>query len=582
MLRRGRPLLVLGGLLALAGCQWFVNDADKQVYNLIEQREQEALGARPDATIDKEIVPKHVPPTAYDYVPSATQPTVPEEVRATSRPTTQPLEPPTTQAIMATGSRPADVLRMSLDDALRYAFLHARQYQTAKEDLYLSALALTLERYLWGPRFMGTIRTEYANYGQIRDFDHAMRAVADVAVQQRLPYGGEVTASVINTLMRDLGRRITSNESGQAILEANVPLLRGAGTAARETRYQAERNLIYATRAFERFRRTFAVDVAKAFVELLLRKREIENAKMSYRSFRADAEQSDALFRAGKIIELDAQRAAQRVLTSWNQVLGTVEAYERQLDQFKILLGMPTTQPLDIYEKGLDIRVPTVGDAATIEIGLANRLDLINNRDAIDDARRGVKVARNNLLPDLNLRGNVTFDTNPNELNQFHYEHERVTWRGFMDLELPLDRLEERNEYRASLIDLRRAQRRYDLAADQVRLEIRRAKREMELAVTSLSIQRENMVLAQDRREAADFRFRRGLIRNRDVVEAEDALLEARDAYARAEARLRQAILDFYLNAGMIRVNDEGKVLDFRAESRYDEGTETDREASKG
>lgn len=560
--------MAIGGLLALTGCQTFIDDADRQVYKVIEEREREAIGRNNDSAVGKERVPKQVPKTAYDYVPSATQPTVPPEMRKTTRPSPRPLEPPTTQSIQTAGTRPTNRIRMSLNDALAYAFEHARQYQSAKEDLYLAALALTLERHMWGPRFIGNIQTQYANYGQIRDFDQAMKAVAQVAVEQRLPYGGEVTAKVINTLMRDLGRRITTAESGQAILEANIPLLRGAGRVARESRYQAERSLVYATRSFERFRRSFVVQVARDFVELLQRKQQITNAKSSYVSFAKDAEQARVLFAAGKIIELDAQRAEQRVLTSWNQVLTSIETYERQLDLFKILIGMETIQSVDIYDEGLDISVPTIDETAAIEIATSNRLDLINERDGIDDARRGVKVARNGLLPDLNLRGNVTFDTNPAEMNQYHYEHERATWRAFVDLELPLDRVAERNQYRSSLIELRRSQRRFELAADRVRLDVRRAKRLIDLATTSLSIQRQNKELAQRRRDAADFRFQRGMIRNRDVVEAEDSLLDARDAYAAAESRLRQAVLDFYRDTGMIRVSDEGKMLDFSAADR--------------
>lgn len=549
--------------LAVTGCQLFVDDADRQVYKLIEQRQKQALDLEADATVDNERVPKEVPSSAYDHVPSTTQPTIPEEMKQVRESTTQPLEPPTSQEILGPPSQPDDTLTMRFPDVLNYAFDHARRFQTAKEDLYLSALALTLERHLWGPRFMGNIQTQYANYGEIRQFDHAMQAVASLAVEQRLPYGGEVTARVINTLMRDLGRRITSSESGQAILEANIPLLRGAGRAARESRYQAERNLIYAARSFERFRRTFIVEVATAYFELIRRKQQITNARQSYRSFLADAERSEALLRAGRVIELEAQRTRQEVLQAWNSVVNAEETYQRELDRFKILIGMPTEQPLDIVEDiKLDLDVPMVELDAATRIALQNRLDLINDRDAIDDARRGVAVARNGLLPDLNFRGSATYDTNPNELNMYHFEQDRLTWRAFIDLELPLDRVAERNTYRSSLITLRRAQRRFDLASDEVRFEVRRALRQIEQAVTTLSIQRQSMELAKRRREAADLRFQLGRVSNREVVDAENALLRARNTYADAQSGLRRAILSFYRDVGMIRVSDEGRLLD--------------------
>ncbi len=569
MMSRRLWLLIVCCCAACAGCQLFVDDADQQVYKLIEQRQHQALDLESDATIDEESVPKEVPSAAYDHVPSPTKPDVPEEMKQARTTTTQPLTPPTSQEILGPESRPAETIKMRFPDALEYAFHHARRFQTAKEDLYLAALSLTLERHLWGPRFMGNIQTQYANYGEIRQFDHAMKAVASVAVEQRLPYGGEVTAKIINTLMRDLGRRITSNESGQAILEADIPLLRGAGRVARESRYQTERNLIYAARNFERFRRTFVVEVANVYFGLIRDKQQITNARQSYRSFLADAERSEALLQAGRVIELEAQRTRQEVLQAWNSVVNAEEAYQRGLDQFKILIGMPTEQPVEIVEDiNLELDVPEVDLEAASRIAVQNRLDLINDRDAIDDARRGVKVARNGLLPDLNFRGSATYDTNPNELNMYHFEQDRLTWRAFMDLELPLDRVAERNAYRSSLITLRRAQRRYDLSADEVRFEVRRAHRQIEQAVTTLSIQRQSMELAKRRREAADLRFQLGRVSNREVVDAENALLRARNTYSDAQSGLRRAILAFYRDVGMIRVSDEGRLLDLAEADR--------------
>ena len=72
--------------------------------------------------------------------------------------------------------------------------MHRREYQTAKEDLYLSALALSLERHLWTPQFAADLRTVYGNYGEASGFDQAMRFMAELGMTQRLPYGGEFTA----------------------------------------------------------------------------------------------------------------------------------------------------------------------------------------------------------------------------------------------------------------------------------------------------------------------------------------------------------------------------------------------------
>ena len=149
---------------------------------------------------------------------------------------------------------------------------------------------------------------EFADYGQVRDFDRAMTVVAQVSAQQRLPLGGDLTARAIASWMRDLGVHTTSGESGQMVLEANIPLLRGAGRVAYESRYQAERDLIYAVRDFERFRRVFVVDVAREFLNLVALKARVENTKKLEEGYRDDVPRTRDLLESERIIGIEADR----------------------------------------------------------------------------------------------------------------------------------------------------------------------------------------------------------------------------------------------------------------------------------
>ncbi len=247
-----------------------------------------------------------------------------------------------------------------------------------------------------------------------------MDAVAELAVEQRLPYGGTVAARIIGTLMRDLGRGITSGESGQALLEANIPLLRGAGKVAYESRYQAERSLIYAARAFEQFRRAFLVEIASTYFELLRLKQEIKNSEASRDRFFEEWQRTQALVDAERILPFDAARAKTQWLVASNNVIDTQVAYDFAIDQFKIRLGMPTETPLevtDVTEDELKLFRPAADEQTAIRTALGYRLDLLTSADLVDDAKRGVRVARNGLLPDLNLNGSVAMDTVPTELD---------------------------------------------------------------------------------------------------------------------------------------------------------------------
>lgn len=587
-LRRAARILVLMAASLAGGCQWFTDDADREVYRLIEKRQQTALGKTEDATLGQENWPAWREPgyegagDPYALAPNPTDPDVPESFQTTTKPAnTQPAAQEDATADAAStgkvrGEEGAWV--MSLTDALSHAFQHSREFQTAKEELYLAALALSLERHLWTPQLMAQISSQYANYGQVRDFDHAMDMVSQIAVEQRLPYGGEVTARVLNTLMRDLTNHVTTGETGAMIIEANIPLLRGAGRVARESRYQAERDLIYAVRTFEQFRRDLAVDIASDYFQLQQLRQAIVNATESIRSFTLEAKRSQALGQTGRLLELEAQRAEQNRLLATNRRVDAVETYETSLDAFKIRLGMRTQTSIhvelptapqddlasptgDLSARPLEqaIQMPAVGEEEAVRVALKHRLDLLTELDRVDDSRRGIDIAENNLLPDLAARGSVRMDSDPGSLGSLKYNTERTTWRGQLVLDVPLDQKQERNALRTALIGQRRAERRYQEARDRVELQVRRAMRRVVQQEELLRIQKLSQDLALLRRRGARIRFDQGRVSNREVVDAENDLLEARNRLAQAQAQHRVAILEFWRDTGTLRVDDEGQ-----------------------
>ena len=176
-------------IVAPAGCnQWFINDADREVENLVYTRQLEALGETSDTNIGPEDGEIHPDDEMYEFAPSPADPAIPEPFR------TRPSQMVT---MMEEMEGPRQVL--SLSETISYALRHARDFQSEKESLYLSALALSLERFLWTPQPFADVSLEYANYGQIRDFDQAMTAVAQAGAAQRLPLGGEVSARILAT-----------------------------------------------------------------------------------------------------------------------------------------------------------------------------------------------------------------------------------------------------------------------------------------------------------------------------------------------------------------------------------------------
>ncbi len=565
-----------GWLLTAAGCDYSAGRVDRDIAAAIAKRQQQALRYERPARVEaNQAGDDRATSAAYDYAPSPSDTTIPAGFEAAAPATAQAAGEATAPASQPT-SRQTRYREspFTLTDALAYAQRHRREYQTAKEDLYLAALALSLERHLWTPQFAADLRTVYGNFGEIRNFDQAMRFMSDLSLAQRLPYGGEFTAKAVSTLIRDVVQSITAEESGSIELGLNIPFLRNAGHVAREELIQLERDLTYAVRDFERFRRRQLVEVAQAYFELLRQKQEVLDGLATRERFESDFERAQALEDAGTGSQLDTRRAEQETLSAANRVEDLFERFRAATDEFKLLIGMPVDENLGVEDlEGIEsieeqivqgrypilLKPPAADDEArATEVAVQFRLDLLNRKDQIDDARRGVAVAQNRLLPDLNWNSTLRFDTEADRKNVGAFNYERATWRSEIVLGLPLERFRERNQYRSALIDVNRARRNHQQALDRVRAEVRGAVNRLRLEEKALEIQQRNLEVSDLRREYARIQFYDGDIGNRDLIEAENDWTDARNRLNLAKTSRWQALLDFRLATETLRIDENG------------------------
>jgi outer membrane protein TolC len=594
--------VALAGVTLVPGCALFLEDADREVYSVTERAQMAAVGQTTDVHLGRPILPTSAASTAYDFEPSPVKPEVPDtfrrervplpsetaatEVGAQAAPadpeeTAEPVEDPPenvteegeprestdlVEVLLSGGEFAMTDLQfgevMTLSQALAYSTRSAREYQDAKEDLYLRALDLTLERHLWTPRFMSGLSTEFTEFPANSTIDRALNTVADFAMEQRLPYGGQIVARWVGTMVRDLENHVATGESGTAILEASLPLLRGAGRVAYESRYQAERNLIYECRRYERFRRQFLTRVASDYFQLLSARSTIANAVASRDRSRRAFERVEALAGADKVVAADKDRAEVDFLQDSNRVVDAIENYESLLDEFKLLIGMPTVQPFDTVDEKINLREPVVEEDIAIEVALASRLDLVTSQDLVQDSRRSLEIAKNNMLPDLNITGSLSYTTRADHLDTLDFREDDETWRVGLDLEIPLDRKAERNQLRGAVIGVRRAQRNYERDADRVRLEVRRSIRQIRRDRFTLDIQWRNIKSNEVREERASLLYEQGEGSFLDQQDAQNDLRQAQDDYANALADLRRSILQALLATGTLRVDPEGRWLD--------------------
>ncbi|MEM8876144.1 MAG: TolC family protein, partial [Planctomycetota bacterium] len=414
----------------LAGCTptTYQRWADREVAQLISERSEATLGYVP--AVQLEIPDDAVPgEPAFEYAPLTVRPVdapIAIDVLKETLPG-GPLGPPAEfgpqtdtgiassqlaeqLAIMQLEFGPpafeSDALSFGLADALTYATANSREYQDELEALYLEALDVTLERHFFSPRFFAGGSLDYADGDSDAGFPSALRSTARAGVTQQLPYGGEVTAQALVRFVDAFSDSVTDGEEAEIALSAAVPLLRGAGWVNLEPLILQERSLVYQVRSFERFRRRFAVDVASRYFRLVTSQQSVRNNYLNYRLNLRLLERQEANYAAGRQDILGVQRAANSLLRAEDALNDAETSYANALDDFKIVLGMPVTTPLEIVPQEIEV-AELSGETAEAQ-ALAYRLDLQTARDRIDDARRAVGVAENGLLPRLDILANAS------------------------------------------------------------------------------------------------------------------------------------------------------------------------------
>ena len=453
---------------------------------------------------------------------------------------------------------PATALELDLGQTLRLATRYSRSLQAQREELYLNGLSLLGEERNFELQLSGTVNYVLGVSGEGDD-----SSSVELRASRSLPTGARLELTGQSSRWEE---RSGTNDAGQSFYQSPIelrltqPLLAGAGyVASHEALTQARRDLVYALRSFALQRQDFAIEIVREYYNLLTRKTVLANTRLNVEQSIFLRKRSEALFEVRMATALDVMRAQQQALSSRNQLEVTQAEYDVALKRFLITLGVPVdinvsvvgvypgVSPIDLLEKDC------------IDTALVNRMDLLTTRERLEDSRRRLSVARNGLLPRLDAFAEAALADQRSESFSDQDPDERIT-AGVM-LEIPFDKRDERDAVRRAEIAVVAARRQLGEVRDTVRVEIMENFRRLETLRITVDIQRKNMDIAGKRARNALLRFKNGELSNRDVVEAENDLLDARNAYARALVDHEVQRLRLLRNVGLLDIGPDGTLV---------------------
>ncbi len=448
---------------------------------------------------------------------------------------------------------------LTLPRTVSIATANNREYQLEKELLYQKALDLRLARHEFEPWFFGTGEAGYLKDGA----DEAVEGQGSLGVQKMFATGAQIGLNVSLAWIDVL----TGNADGglSRIFSATIaqPLMRGSDKSiVLENLTQAQRDMLYQIRSFNRYRKAFVVTIITQYYEVLLAYDEAQNAQANYKTLVDVYEWAKKLADVGRLPLFELDQARQDMLTASDDYIAAQKIYEQTLDELKITLGLPTETPLalDVEEleilRAAEMPMPGFSEDESIDAALGRRLDFANATDAIDDSQRKILLALDNMRSDLKLV--ATTENKGGASDPVTLGKAKDTAFVGLQLDLNLDTVAEENEFRSAMLVLNQQRREYERLMDTIVLEIRRAYRDMAEAAERYKVQSQGLLLAKQRFENTMSLLEYGRANTRDVLDARRDLLRAQNATSEALVSYTVAMLGFYRDAEVLQVRPDG------------------------
>jgi outer membrane protein TolC len=600
---------LLWGCTYLSGCrspQDYREKADEVAAEIITQKQEEALGKTEPFTIERpsDILRRKL--LGEQDLQYSSEASLGTDKLAPIKHWPKDDYPPTSSSADANMPvEPNQPVRLALIDALQVGAHNSPDYQSQKERVFQAALSLDLAR-----NDFRTIFTAQADSQLDSDTTgaHAITSVSSsgsAGLTQSLKNGLDLGATVALDLFNLLTQGRTSSRGLSADLSVSLPLLRGAGRhIITEPLTQAEREVVYQIWNFERYKRTFAVTVARDYFGVLRQMDAVRNAQDNYRSAITSARWTRRRADAGRITEVEVDQAVQRELNARNNWISAQEQLKNRLDAFKVSLGLPpdalteldpndlaqlrkrsdeiveemraasqaaaaekappADAPVELEPAGSDGAGPfEIDESVAIKLALENRRDLQVTNGEVYDAQRAVVVRADALRAGLDIGGRATFSDDDND-GDLSFSGGR--YAALLSLDLPIERTRERNDYRNSLISLEQAVRAVQTLEDQIKLSIRNQLRTLLESRESVKIQAQSVVVAEKSVRGATLLVEAGRSQIRDLLEAQDALLAAQNQLTAAVVNYRIAELELQRDLGLLSVNEKGLWREFSPE----------------
>jgi outer membrane protein len=225
----------------------------------------------------------------------------------------------------------------------------------------------------------------------------------------------------------------------------------------------------------------------------------------------------------GLITAIDLYRAEIRIKEVQDELTGLREEYANALDKVKELLAIPQGGEIAVTAP-VDLRPVETSPEKALEIALENRIELEQGKLAIREAERKQALAKNNLLPQLDM--NVRYNRFADNASLTGLPED--SWIVSFSSNTDLLRTQEANNFERSKLAFQQATLDYREQKERIAKDVRSQLNSLEKQGRSIAISKEQIVQTTGKMKLSESKFRHGMGNNFDLLESQTQLQRAK------------------------------------------------------
>jgi len=315
--------------------------------------------------------------------------------------------------------------------------------------------------------------------------------------------------------------------SGEFGISLIVPLLRGFGS---EINLNSVRTAEYSLRTAHRSHYLVKVNVVLEAVSAtynIVEQGELVHLYQDQtKSFQGHVVMAKAREKIGLATPIDVYRAEIRLKDAQDNLSRTREALRSADDRLKIVLATPLEQAMQVVAP-LDYRPLDITLEEAVATALKHRVELKQVDDQIEEARRASRLAKINLLPQLDLVANYTRSGSNDKFSRSMRLNEDF-WSINLTSTTDWSRTAEKASYQQALLAVKTDELNRWTRIDGIKREVRQNFDSLLKTSERMQIRNEQIGQASGKLALAGIKFGYGMANNFDVIEAQTELQTAR------------------------------------------------------